>query len=264
MKCASDFRKIARDSLTDRWGVAVLAGLVASLLGGGGSSTFNFNFNFTGGGSTDTENAEHIITEFTNGLNTIFTEHLSVYLIGFLAFVSLVALVFSAAFFVLSSVISTGYAKFNLELLNRQEKPAIERLFSYFSHWKTLTIANLLRSVYIFLWSLLFIIPGIFATYSYAMTSYILAENPEISASEAIARSKEMMEGNRWRLFCLEISFFGWAMLCAFTCGIGFLWLTPYEQAAKAAFYREVSGTEYVLLPEEPVAIESAENPENI
>ena len=78
MKYASDFRKIARDSLKDRWGVAVLAGLVASLLGGGGSSTFNFNFNFTGGGSTDTENAEHIITEFTNGLNTIFTEHLSV------------------------------------------------------------------------------------------------------------------------------------------------------------------------------------------
>lgn len=263
MKCASDFRKIARDSLTDRWGVAVLAGLVASLLGGGGSSIFNFNFNFTGGGGSSESSANYADLDLSAAMEELLPT-IGGFLIGFIGIALLVTLVFSAAFFVLSSVISTGYAKFNLELLNRQEKPAIERLFSYFSHWKTLTIANLLRSVYIFLWSLLFIIPGIFATYSYAMTSYILAENPEISASEAIARSKEMMEGNRWRLFCLEISFFGWAMLCAFTCGIGFLWLTPYEQAAKAAFYREVSGTEYVLLPEEPVAIESAENPENI
>ena len=263
MKCASDFRKIARDSLTDRWGVAVLAGLVASLLGGGGSSIFNFNFNFTGGGGSSESSANYADLDLSAAMEELLPT-IGGFLIGFIGIALLVTLVFSAAFFVLSSVISTGYAKFNLELLNRQEKPAIERLFSYFSHWKTLTIANLLRSVYIFLWSLLFIIPGIFATYSYAMTSYILAENPEISASEAIARSKEMMEGSRWRLFCLEISFFGWAMLCAFTCGIGFLWLTPYEQAAKAAFYREVSGTEYVLLPEEPVAIESAENPENI
>lgn len=261
MKYASDFRKIARDSLTDRWGIAVLAGLVASLLGGG-SSTFNFNLNFTGGGSSESS-VNYADLDLTATLEELLPT-ISGFLIGFFGIVLLVALVFSAAFFVLSSVVSTGYAKFNLDLLDRQEKPAIERLFSYFSHWKTLAVANLLRSLYIFLWSLLCIIPGIFATYSYAMTSYILADNPELPASEAIARSKEMMEGNRWRLFCLEMSFFGWALLCAFTCGIGFLWLTPYEQAAKAAFYREVSGTEYVLLPEEPVAIESAENPENI
>ncbi len=261
MKYASDFRKIARDSLAGRWGVAVLAGLVASLLGGGGSSTFNFNFNFTSGGS---ENSVNFSDLDLSAAMEEFLPTITGFLIGFIGVILLVALVFSAAFFVLSSVVGTGYAKFNLELLNRQEKPAIECLFSYFSHWKTLAIANLLRVLYIFLWSLLCIIPGIFASYSYAMTSYILADNPDLPASEAIARSKEMMEGNRWRLFCLELSFFGWAMLCAFTCGIGFLWLTPYEQAAKAAFYREVSGTEHVLLPEEPVAIESAENPENI
>ena len=88
-------------------------------------------------------------------------------------------------------------------------------------------------------------IPGIIATYSYAMTEFILAEHPDLTASVAIAQSKEMMTGNRWRLFCLHISFIGWDILCAFTLGIGNLWLRPYKQAAEAAFYREISGTGY-------------------
>ena len=77
-----------------------------------------------------------------------------------------------------------------------------------------------------------------------ALEEVRLAEHPELTAGEAIARSKEMMEGNRFRLFCLEFSFFGWGLLCMLTFGIGYLWLRPYERAAKAAFYREVSGTE--------------------
>ena len=98
-----------------------------------------------------------------------------------------------------------------------------------------------------FLWSLLFVIPGIVAGYSYAMTGYILAEHPELTASEAIEQSKQMMSGNRFRLFCLQFSFIGWDLLCALTLGIGNLWLRPYKQAAEAAFYREVSGTEHVI-----------------
>lgn len=75
------------------------------------------------------------------------------------------------------------------------------------------------------------------------MTDYILAENPSLSASEAINQSKSMMSGNKWRLFCLEFSFIGWGFLAALTFGIGNLWLTPYRHAAEAAFYREISGT---------------------
>ncbi len=93
--------------------------------------------------------------------------------------------------------------------------------------------------------TLLFIIPGIIASYSYAMTEYILADHPELSATEAISRSKQMMGGNKWRLFCLQFSFIGWSILCSFTFGIGNLWMTPYKQAATAVFYREVSGTEH-------------------
>ena len=102
-------------------------------------------------------------------------------------------------------------------------------------------MVRLLRSLYILLWSLLFIIPGIIAGYRYAMTSYILAEHPDMRAGDAISYSKEMMKGNKWRLFCLHCSFIGWGILCLFTFGIGNLWLLPYKQAAEAAFYREIS-----------------------
>ena len=75
------------------------------------------------------------------------------------------------------------------------------------------------------------------------MTKYILAEQPELTAQEALARSKELMYGNRWRLFCLQVSFVGWALASALTMGIGVLWLVPYMETATAAFYREITGT---------------------
>ena len=134
-----------------------------------------------------------------------------------------------------------GYARFNLNL-TAGEKPPFETLFSYFPYWKTIAVTMLLQAVYILLWTLLLIIPGIMASYSYAMTGYILAEHPELTVGEAIAQSKAMMAGNRWRLFCLQFSFIGWDILCALTLGIGNLALRPYEMAAIAAFYREISG----------------------
>ena len=114
-----------------------------------------------------------------------------------------------------------------------------------FKPWGRNVWGMFLMGLFVFLWSLLLFIPGIMASYSYAMKDFILAEHPELTASEAIARSKEMMRGNRWRLFCLDFSFIGWIILCTFTLGIGNLWLNPYTQASHAAFYREVSGTEY-------------------
>ena len=104
-----------------------------------------------------------------------------------------------------------------------------------------MVIANLLVTLYTVLWMLLFIIPGIVAAFRYSMTFYILAENPELSASEAINRSKELMDGNKWRFFCLGASFIGWIILTLFTLGIGNLFLNPYMQAAHAAFYRDIT-----------------------
>ena len=101
----------------------------------------------------------------------------------------------------------------------------------------------LLMYILIFLWSLLFLIPGIIKTYSYAMTPYILHENPDLTASEAIHRSRMMMKGHKFDLFWLQLSFIGWFFLSLFTCGIGFLWLQPYYYTAQAAFYEEVKSS---------------------
>ena len=136
-------------------------------------------------------------------------------------------------------IVTVGYMKFNMDLIDG-EIGGVEMLFRYFRQWRTMLAAGLLQAVYIIGWTLLFIIPGIIAGYRYSMTSCILAENPEMGANDAITRSKELMKGNKWRLFCMEISFIGWMILSVFTCGIGDLWLTPYRAAAHTVFYREL------------------------
>jgi uncharacterized membrane protein len=79
------------------------------------------------------------------------------------------------------------------------------------------------------------------------MIPYILAENPEISTHDAFAWSRDMMRGNKFRLFKLELSFVGWIFLSMFTFGIGALFLAPYTAAAYAEFYMEVSGSNYQM-----------------
>ena len=241
MKVAEDFRSIARVAVSGKWKIAVLVGLVATLLGAVEGMGPEVRVNIDAGNvSASFEYAGQTIFSTSNGINS----EVQAFLVGSFIYVMAAAVVLAAAYFILGSIISVGYACFNLKLVDHLEG-SFEDLFAYFSYWKTTAGAKFLRTIYVLLWSLLFVIPGIIASFSYAMTDYILAENPEMSASEAISRSKEMMEGNRFRLFCLEFSFIGWSILCAFTLGIGNLWLTPYRQAATAAFYREVSGTEY-------------------
>ena len=249
MKIASEFRYIAREALRGKWGVAVITGLIASLLGGLGSDgpEVKLNIDMSEGANVSFEYAGQTILSTSGGMN----EQLGAILIGSAIYIAIAAILLAAVYFVLGSVIETGYAKFNLNLVDRTEAK-IESLFTYFYNWKTTAATRFLKTLYCLLWSLLFIIPGIIASYSYAMTGYILAEHPELTASEAIERSKEMMSGNRFRLFCLHLSFIGWTILCAFTFGIGNLWLNPYRQAAAAAFYREISGTEQTLGEDDP------------
>ena len=244
MKLAADFRYIAREALRGKWGIAVIAGLIASLLGALGSEgpEVKLNVDMSEGANVSFEYAGQTILSTSGGIN----DQLSAILIGSAIYIAIAAILLAAVYFVLGSVIEAGYARFNMDLVDRT-KAKIETLFTYFYNWKTTAATRFLKTLYCFLWSLLFVIPGIIASYSYAMTGYILADHPELTASEAIERSKEMMSGNRFRLFCLHFSFIGWAILCAFTFGIGNLWLNPYRQAAVAAFYREVSGTEQTV-----------------
>lgn len=241
MKTAADFRSVARNALPGRWGISVVAGLIASLLGAVSSNKLKIELNFGDSGGNVNIGLSNQQIQTTNGG---WTEVLIGFVAAGVVFIILATLVVAIARFFLGSIVGLGYSKFNLELVDRQKEPKINTLFGYFKHWKTAVVASFLRGLYVSLWTLCFIVPGIIAGYSYAMTNYILAENPELTPGEAIERSKSMMAGNRWRLFCLQFSFIGWDLLCTLTLGIGDLWLRPYKQAAEAAFYREVSGTE--------------------
>jgi uncharacterized membrane protein len=228
MKTSSNLKAIALQALRGKWGIAVLAGIIAAFLGGITSES---------GGSLNLEKSdgETIGMLINNG------EYAEIFMIV-LFIVAIVALALAVVFLILGSVVELGYAHFNLNLVDGREA-GLGDLFSYFKYTGRAIGARLLRSLYIALWTLLLVIPGIVKSYSYAMTPYILAENPDMTAAEAITRSKEMMYGHRWNLFCLEISFIGWRLLCLLTLGIGNLWLRPYMQASGAAFYREVSQT---------------------
>lgn len=226
--CAADFRAAARRALVGRWPLAILTGLVAAVLGGADAGV-KFNVSANNG---------YVSGRIQLGLLQL---DISPAIWVWLSSVALVALVAGLAWYVVGSVIRVGYARFNLDLVGGADA-RLESLFDYFRWFKTAFCARFLTGLLIFLWSLLLIIPGIVATYSYAMVPYILAEHPEMTAGDAIAQSKRMMEGNRWRLFCLEFSFIGWAILCAFTLGIGNLFLMPYQEAAKAVFYRDLQG----------------------
>lgn len=97
-----------------------------------------------------------------------------------------------------------------------------------------------LMTLFVALWSLLLIIPGLIKGYAYALTPFILEENPEMSAYDAIKYSEKIMMGHKWDLFILNLSFIGWFILCCFTFGIGFLWLVPYVQLAQCEFYEDI------------------------
>ena len=125
--------------------------------------------------------------------------------------------------------------------VTRRSNPQIVNLFAGFSsRFWTLVLAVALVHIFIFLWALLLIIPGIMAAYSYSMVYYVLVDNPQMTAMEALNRSKKIMRGYRWKFFCLMFRFIGWALLCILTCGIGFLWLIPYVEVAMANFYDSV------------------------
>lgn len=118
--------------------------------------------------------------------------------------------------------------------------PKIKELFTGYPDFLRIAGTMFLMNLYIVLWTLLLIVPGIIKTCSYALTPFILKDNPELSYNSAIEKSMDMMRGNKWRLFLLGLSFIGWWILSLLTCGIGFLFLYPYIYMSLAKFYEDV------------------------
>lgn len=235
MYLARDFRSIARKSLKGFWGLSVGVTLVASLLGGmsGGSSSTATIQQLT----DRTSDSETIY--FSDTLNALFASP-TFYAILTVAMTFFTIL--SILYLLIGGAVELGLNRYSLDLVTRQNQPAFGTLFSRFSFWGKAFGLRFMTSLFTFLWALLFIIPGIVASYRYALAPYLMAENPDIGVMEAIARSKELMRGNKGRLFCLQFSFIGWYLLSTLTLGIGTLWVAPYRKIAETAFYLDVTG----------------------
>ncbi len=253
------YKQTALDALRGNWKTAMLTGFVASLFG---ATTIYSGSSGNSSSSDDSEMGQQIVEYFSSPAGQ---EILGIVLaiLG-----ALVILVIVSAF--IGGAMRLGYARFNLNLIDR--KPAVfHDLFTYMNYkWKGFCM-NFLTGLYIGLWSLLLVIPGIVKSYSYAMTPFILSENPEMSANDAITASREMMDGHKWALFCLYFSFIGWNLLVSapaliavgytvyqFISGsvsaglgglaiaivlaiLGGIPLRPYMEAANAAFYRDIA-----------------------
>jgi len=140
---------------------------------------------------------------------------------------------------IIGGPLSLGYTTLIL-LISRNQKPDFAILFSGFKRFGDSLAAYLLISIFTILWFLLLIIPGFIALLRYSQTYYILSEDENIGPLEAITKSKEMMVGNKWKLFCLYCRFIGWFILCIVTLGFAGLYVGPYLSQSCANFYNDL------------------------
>lgn len=222
----SDYRRVARENLNGNWPVSIGVAAVGWILGGilvGSSFLPQFTFHFRGEATTLEEWLDLAMSiGGTFGATTISLNLLSL------------------AHFIIGGVIQLGYAQYLLKQYNKANFE-FQDLFSQFGRFGQGFAQKFLRALYTFLWGLLFVIPGIVKGYAYAMTPFIMAENPEMSASDAITASKELMDGHKWELFTLDLTFIGWNLLAALTLNLGYLALNPYKNATYAVFYKDLT-----------------------
>lgn len=217
---ASDFRRIARENLSGRWLISALVCFVASLLGGISTSS-------------------SIDISWTEDIEPLLSYEQAQLLLPIVKGILFYALIAAIVSFIIGGVIELGLKRYFLNQHDGQQHE-FKDLFSQFSNWGGAFCLRLLTSIYLALWSMLFVIPGIIKGYSYAMAPFIMTEHPEWGANECITQSRVIMDGHKFELFCLEISFIGWSIACIFTLGIGAPFLNAYTYAARAAFYRNL------------------------
>jgi uncharacterized membrane protein len=197
----------ARMTLSGNWGLAIVGYVLFSVLIGSISLFMQASIIFTGAtGSSSSAN--------------------------------LATLLFSVVFLLISGPLTVGYFSFFLGIAQDGEAKLESLFFGFKRFWASFGI-YFLSGIFIFLWTLLLVIPGIIAAYRYAMVYFIVADDEDVGPLEAIGQSKEMMKGNKWKLFCLQWRFFWWMLLCS-VLPIGYLWLVPYMQTSFAKFYEDV------------------------
>ena len=187
---ASDYRAMARQALRGKWIRTALLLLLAALLGAGGGISI--------GSVLDAGSSMN-----GSGISPEMRRMLAVF--------GSVALAANLWSLFMGSWVNVGQYAMGDRVLDG-ETPRAGMLFPKGIYWKCVGV-SILRSLIVFAWSLLLVVPGIIAAYRYAMADYILYRHPEMGVMEALDASKARMQGRKWRLFCLQISFFGWMLL---------------------------------------------------
>lgn len=209
MKRAKDFRNAAWKDMKGSWGTLALIYFLYTIILGALAAV--------------------------NGLNALR-----------IVFLSVLSIVASVAVLLLSGPFNLGIHISALDV-SRKQPVSVGSLFEGFRSFGDSLALYILNGIFIFLWSLLLIIPGIIKTYSYSMGFFILADRPDLSGNQARKRSMYLMKGHKWQLFCLDFSFIGWYLLSLLTLGILAFWVYPYHMTARAEFYNELLVEENAL-----------------
>ncbi|MBR2639610.1 MAG: DUF975 family protein [Oscillospiraceae bacterium] len=230
--------------------VTFLTGLVSGGMVTGNTSTSSITTEYTseyGGDLTPAGFAafmDEFFGEFFGEIGAAFENFFSNPLIAMttifvivLGFIIGLVIAFGWSAFVASPVI-VGKNRYFME--HRAFGSKFERLFWAFRSGRYMNVVKIMfwRDIKIFLWSLLFVIPGIIKSYEYSMVPYILAENPRISSERAFELSKQMTRGEKWKIFVLDLSFIGWRILGVLCCCVGEIFLQPYVEATYAELYQ--------------------------
>ena len=238
MKTNQQFKNEALAALRDNWGKAILLTLIYFLLIGAAMGPTSYQT--VQMQSYMQDHQATTIYQVASLMQDPMYQALSRQMNGASGLFSLICIL-------LVYPLTVGYANAMRKLLVAGDNNLVPNAFNIaFSNYWHKVWTMLLMAILTGLWTLLFIIPGIIKAFSYAMTPFIVEENPELTANEAIHRSRMMMRGHKFDLFWLWLSFIGWGILCMLTAGIGFIWLVPYMETSQAAFYEEVKA-DYAL-----------------
>ena len=174
---------------------------------------------------------------------------ISLIVIVIVGVISLIPYIGSIAAVIIAPALSISLVRIFL-MISKDGTPEIKDIFSGFDDWWSAFKLYFISGLFIELWTLLLIVPGIIKSFEYSMAPYILAENKGMSALECIKKSREMTSGHKMDLFVLGLSFIGWMLLGYVTFGIAYIWVGPYIQATYTNVYNSLKPEkDYILEP---------------
>lgn len=252
-----ELKERAKEALKRNYWKIVLVSLIGMLIGGGLGSS-----GISGGGSdirdmasdnvkehftehenddVDWEGAEAVLDDIQMDIRPQDIVAVAFTVIVVLIVATIVLAIGIALDVLLLNPVQVGINRFMVKSLDDTTRIA-EVGYTFDHNYKNGVKVMFFKDLYVVLWSLLFIVPGIYKAYQYRMVPYILGENPDMTYQEVLQRSKDMMDGQKWDAFVLDLSFILWHMLGGITCGLAeIFYVAPYVNLTDAALYSRLS-----------------------